>query len=67
MRRPLYKWRVTHPEHGSVEAAGTCRYDVVIVAAGKWRVPWTSIARECDFEKLEETEAEKCKKEPISL
>lgn len=58
MRRPLYRWRITHPEHGTTEEIGTVRYDVVILAAKKWRVPWTSIARECEFENLGEVAAE---------
>lgn len=58
MNRPIYRWRVTHPKHGAAEVVGSVRYDAVIAAAKIWRVPWSSIARECAFEKLEEVAAE---------
>lgn len=58
MRRPVYRWRVTHPEHGSAEVVGANRYEAVIAAAKKWRVPWTSVARACQFENLGEVTAE---------
>lgn len=58
MKKAIYRWRVTHPKHGSAEVVGAARYDAVIAAAKKWRVPWSSIARECEFEKLGEVAAE---------
>lgn len=60
MRRPVYRWRVTPPaslEAAPVEVVGATRYEAVTAAARIWRVPWSSIARECGFERLEEVEA----------
>lgn len=54
MRRPVYRWRVSHSEYGSAEVVGVNRYEAIIAAAKAWRVPWTSVARVCTFEKLEE-------------
>lgn len=54
MSRPVYRWRVSHPEHGSADVIGATRYDAVIAAAKLWAVPWTPIARACIFEQLEE-------------
>lgn len=54
----VYRWKVTHPGHEPAEAVGATRYEAVIAAAKVWRVPWTSVARACTFEKLEEVAAE---------
>lgn len=54
MRRPVYRWRVSHPEHGSAEVVGVNRYEAILAAAKIWRVPWTPIARACVYEKLGE-------------
>lgn len=54
MSGPVYRWRVTHPTRDAVEVVGPRKYEAVIAAAKVWRVPWTSIARACTFEKLEE-------------
>lgn len=51
---PVYRWRVTHPARGAVEVVGPRKYEAAIAAAKAWRVPWTSIARECTFERLGE-------------
>lgn len=59
--RPLYRWRVVPPprvDGGEVEVVGATRYEAVIAAAKVWRVPWTSVARACTFEKLGEVTAE---------
>lgn len=58
MRRPAYRWRVTHPGHEPAEVVGATRYEAVITAAKRWRVPWTTIARACTFEKLGEVASE---------
>lgn len=58
MRRPVYRWRVSHPGHEPAEVVGTTRYEAIIAAAKVWRVPWTSVARACTFEKLEEVATE---------
>lgn len=54
MRRLVYRWKVTHPIHGSAEVVGPTRYEAVIAAAKTWGARWTQIARECTFERLEE-------------
>lgn len=54
MRRPVYRWKVTHSAHGSAEVVGSTRYEAVIAAAKKWGARWTQIARECVFERLGE-------------
>ena len=56
-KRPLYRWRVRHPDHATVEVVGANRYDAVVAAAKLWGVPWTPIARACTFERLKEVEA----------
>lgn len=58
MRRPAYRWRVTHPDHESAEVVGASPYEAVIATAKIWRVPWTTIARACTFEKLGEVASE---------
>lgn len=55
-RRAVYRWRVSHPDHGAAEVLAASRYEAMIAAAKEWRVPWTPIARACAFEKLEEVE-----------
>lgn len=54
MSGPVYRWRVTHPERGAVEVIGPRKYEAVLAAAKLWGVPWTSVARGCYFERLEE-------------
>lgn len=53
-----YRWNVTHPQHGTTSVFGAVQYDAVIAAAKKWHVPWTTIARDCSFEKLERVAAD---------
>jgi len=53
MKKTIYRWKITHPKHGATKATGPDKLSAVIAAAKKWRVPWTSIARECDFERGE--------------
>lgn len=42
-----YRYKVKHPEYGTVEVVASERLYAVIEAAKKWGVPWTHIAREC--------------------
>lgn len=57
-RGPVYRWKVTHHDHRPAEVVGATRYEAVIAAAKAWRVPWTSVARACIFEKLGEVAEE---------
>lgn len=50
--KAMYIYRVTHPEHETVVAPAEGRLHAVQAAAKKWGVPWTSVARACDFECL---------------
>lgn len=54
MKQTIYKWKITHPEYGTVETTGPSKYEAVIAAAKIWRVPWSSVARACTFEKIGE-------------
>ena len=63
MSGPVYRWRVTDPprpvasagpERGAVEVIGPRIYEAALAAAKLWGVPWTSVARGCYFERLEE-------------
>lgn len=41
---------VCHPEHGELEVkAATCKMDAVLVAAQKWDMQWSALAREASF------------------
>ena len=51
-----YKWRVTHPERGSVEVVAATRYEAITKAARKWGERWTRIARDLTVDKLERAE-----------
>ena len=42
-------WRVTHPELGEIKVKATSKLSAVIAAGQAWNVPWTSIARKCEF------------------
>lgn len=54
MISPIYHWIVKHPTHGTAAVLGENKLAAVIAAARGWRVPWSSIARECEFTKGEE-------------
>lgn len=56
-RGAVYRWRVTHPDHEPAEVIGAVKLDAVVAAAKKWGVPWSSVARACTFERLEEVAA----------
>lgn len=47
---------VRHPAHGEITVNGRRKYDAVIAAAKKWGVPWSKIARECEYIVLAEEE-----------
>lgn len=53
MNKPIYKWTIRHPEHGIANVTGADKLAAVAAAAKGWRVPWTTIARECDFKRGE--------------
>lgn len=42
-------WLMRHAEHGEITVNGVNKYEAVTAAARKWGVPWTSIARECEY------------------
>jgi len=48
-----FRYRVTHPTHGTHEAAAEDKLRAIHAAAKAWGVPWTSVARECEYERLE--------------
>lgn len=50
--QPIKLYLVKHPAHGEATARGRNKLEAVKVAARAWGVPWTSIARECDFVEL---------------
>lgn len=54
----LKLYLVKHKEHGEITVNGVTRYDAVTEAAHKWGVPWSKIARECEFIVLAEREAD---------
>lgn len=56
-RGAVYRWRVTHPDHEPAEVIGAVKLDAVVAASKKWGVPWSSVARACTFERLEEVTA----------
>ena len=57
MKIVYYKWRVTHPERGSVEVEADSRYWACVKAARVWGERWTQIARDLTLEKLEEVKS----------
>lgn len=65
-KRQLYLYRVTHPEHGTVEVPAEDRLHAVYAAGRAWGVPWTSMARECEIERLHLVEPEPPKQRKAS-
>ena len=53
MSETKYRWRVTHPEHGTTEVLAVDRLRALTAAAMQWQQRWTLIARDCDIVKLE--------------
>lgn len=57
-----YLYHVKHPEHGEVNVVAKDRLTAAAAAAKAWGVRWTSIARECSYERR--GEASETKKQP---
>lgn len=51
-----FKWRVTHPELGTVEVIAPERLKALTAAARTWKQRWTQIARACTVERLGEAD-----------
>ena len=50
------KWKVTHPELGSVEVIAPDRLKALTKASKEWKQRWTQIARACTVERLGEAD-----------
>ena len=65
-----FRYRVTHPDYGTVELTAEDKLRAVSRAGVIWEVPWTSIARQCSCERLgpaaEEAPAKKVVKKPAA-
>lgn len=48
------KYKVTHPVLGESAVIAEDKLEAVATAAKGWGVPWTSIARQCEFEVMGE-------------
>lgn len=59
---PMKLYLVRHPKRGEITVNGHKKYEAVLAASKKWGVPWTRLARECEFIVLA-TESEVCKNE----
>ncbi len=60
---PTKLYLVRHPEYGEITVNGRRKYEAVLEVSRKWRVPWTRLARECEFIVLceeDETERRSC-------
>lgn len=51
-QRGLIRFRVSHPEFGSIETEAPGRLNALHRAAKEWGQRWTEIARECAIEAL---------------
>jgi hypothetical protein len=51
-RPPLILYLVRHEDGREITVHGRNKYEAVTAAARKWGVPWTSIARKCEFVEL---------------
>lgn len=58
-----FRYRVTHPDFGTVELTAADRLRAVTAAGMGWNVPWTSIAGQCVCERLGPTVEEPPAKE----
>lgn len=47
-----FRWKVTHPELGTVEVIAPDRLKALTKASKEWKQRWTQIARACTIEKL---------------
>ena len=48
------RYKVTHPALGESVVVAEDKLEAVATAAKGWGVPWTSIARQCEFEVMGE-------------
>jgi len=56
--KPRKTYIVKHPTHGEFRAERVKdRLQAVIAAAREWKVQWSHIARECEFEEVEPSAA----------
>lgn len=51
---PMKLYLVRHPEHGTETVNGHTKYEAVLALARKWKIPWSRLARECEFTVLVE-------------
>jgi len=53
-KQKMKLYLVRHAERGEIAVNGRNRYEAALAAARQWGVPWTSIARECEYAVLAE-------------
>lgn len=51
-----FRWKVTHPELGTVEVIAPDRLKALTRASKEWKQRWTQIARDCTIERLGEAD-----------
>lgn len=51
-----FRWKVTHPELGTVEVIAPDRLKALTIASREWKQRWTQIARACTVERLDEAD-----------
>lgn len=51
-----FRWKVTHPELGTVEVIAPDRLKALTKASKVWKQRWTQIARACTVERLGEAD-----------
>lgn len=51
-----FRWKVTHPELGTVEVIASDRLKALTIASREWKQRWTKIARACTIERLGEAD-----------
>ena len=51
-----FRWKVTHPELGTVEVIAPDRLKALTRASKEWKQRWTQIARACTVERLGEAD-----------
>lgn len=47
-----FRWKVTHPELGTVEVIAPDRLKALTRASKEWKQRWTQIARDCTIERM---------------
>jgi hypothetical protein len=55
----FFIWNVEHPEHETVKVEADTRLNAITTAARLWGVPWTTVARECRANAIEQLEKPK--------